>query len=384
MMIYFDNSATTAVHPAVLDTYLKTSQRVFGNPSSLHGLGGQAERLVQLSRKQIASLIDVNEAEIFFTSGGTEGDNWVLKGTAIEKRPFGNHIIISGIEHPAVSETAKQLAGMGFEISVLPVDSKGFIKIAELENLIRSETILVSIMAVNNEIGTVQPISEVSAILDRYPTIHFHVDAVQALGHVATSRWLTPRVDFAVFSAHKFHGPKGMGFVYKKQGRKIAPLLSGGGQESNQRSTTENVPGIVAMAKAVRIHLEDAELKQKREENIKQFLFDSLGKFSKVRIFSEVNENYTPHILCFALKGIRGEVLVHAFEEKQIYISTTSACSSKKKAVASTLNAMEVPDQIATTAVRISLDASNTMVEAEQFMIVFQQLYKKFSKINEH
>lgn len=204
-MIYFDNSATTPIYPQALDTYVKVSQRIIGNPSSLHDLGNQANRLMEQARKQIAELIEVKPDEISFTSGGTEGDNWVLKGTAIEKKSFGRHIIISDIEHPAVSETARQLAENGFELSIAPVDERGFVNVDELAKLIRKDTILVSVMAVNNEIGSIQPIQAISDCLADYPTIHFHVDAVQAIGKVSQEQWLTPRVDFATFSAHKFH-----------------------------------------------------------------------------------------------------------------------------------------------------------------------------------
>ena len=190
-MIYFDNSATTPIYPQALDTYVKTSQRIIGNPSSLHDLGSQANRLLQQARKQIAELIDVSANEIYFTSGGTEGDNWVLKGTAIEKREFGNHIIISAVEHPAVTETAEQLVELGFELSYAPVDKEGRVKVEELQKLIRKETILVSVMAVNNEVGTIQPIKEISEVLAEFPKIHFHVDAVQAIGKVNYSEWLT-------------------------------------------------------------------------------------------------------------------------------------------------------------------------------------------------
>ena len=380
-MIYFDNSATTAIDPQALDTYVKTSQRIYGNPSSLHDLGNQANRLLQQARKQIADQLQVSVDEIYFTSGGTEGDNWALKGTVIAKREFGNHIIISGIEHPAISETAEQLRQLGIEVSILPVDEQGFVEVGALESLIRKETILVSVMAVNNEIGSVQPISELSEILEKYPKIHFHVDAVQAITKIPQERWLTNRVDFATFSAHKFHGPRGVGFNYWKKGRKLAPLLTGGGQENNQRSGTENLPGIVSMAKALRISFNKKEERPNHVALLKDYLMGALGEYEKVTLFSK-KENFAPHILCFALKGIRGEVLVHALEEKQIYISTTSACSSKKKMSSSTLGAMHVSKDLATSAVRISLDESNTMAEVEQFLIIFHQLYKKFSTIN--
>lgn len=380
-MIYFDNSATTAIYPLALDTYVKTSQRIMGNPSSLHDLGTQASRLLQQARKQIAELLTVQTNEIFFTSGGTEGDNWVLKGTAIAKRDYGNHIIISSVEHPAISRTAAQLSELGYEVSIAPVDEKGFVIVDKLKELIRPETILVSVMGVNNEIGAIQPIEEISKVLESYPKIHFQVDAVQAIGKVDQAKWLTSRVDFATFSAHKFHGPRGVGFIYWKTGKKLAPLLNGGGQESGQRATTENLPAIVAMSRALRMHLEKKEERPNHTAVIRQYLKEALSGFDKVEIFSG-DDNFAPHILTFGIKGIRGEVLVHALEEKQIFVSTTSACSSRKKVDSSTLHAMNVPHEIATTAVRVSLDEANTMAEAEQFMIVFNHLYNRFSKIN--
>lgn len=381
-MIYFDNSATTVIYPQVLDTYVKTSQRIIGNPSSLHELGGQAQRLLTQSRQQIASLLAVAPEEIYFTSGGTEGDNWVLKGTAIEKRDFGKHIILSSIEHPAVSETGKQLAELGFDVSYAPVTDEGFVDMQKFLALLRKDTILVSVMAVNNEIGSIQPIQEIAALLADYPTIHFHVDAVQAIGKVATDIWLPERVDFATFSAHKFHGPRGVGFIYWKRGRKLAPLLNGGGQENNQRSGTENLPAIVAMAKALRLYSEKQEQQPKHVRLIRDYLLHELQQYEKVTLFTQTNEQFAPHILCFGLKDVRGEVVVHAFEEKQLILSTTSACSSRKKTSGSTLHSMGVPERIATTAVRVSLDESNTMAEAEQFMILFNHLYQKFAKIN--
>ncbi|MGM0237852.1 cysteine desulfurase family protein [Enterococcus sp. AZ103] len=378
-MIYFDNSATTPIYPQALDTYVKTSQRIIGNPSSLHDLGSQAHRLLQQARKQIAELIQVKPQEIFFTSGGTEGDNWVLKGTAWAKKDFGNHLIISSVEHSAVRNTAEQLATQGFDVSVAPVDSSGRVEITELKKLIRPETILVSVMAVNNEMGALQPIQEISELLADFPTIHFHVDAVQAIGKVDQSLWLTPRVDFATFSAHKFHGPRGVGFNYWKTGRKLMPLINGGGQENGQRSGTENTPGIVAMSKALRIHLE--KVYPDHLNSLRQALKAALKRYDKVTVFSG-DEHAAPHILTFGIKDIRGEVLVHALEEKQIFVSTISACSSKKKADSSTLGAMKVPHELATTAIRVSLDESNTMAEIEQFMVVFNHIYEKFNKIN--
>ncbi|MDN6639606.1 MAG: cysteine desulfurase [Tetragenococcus sp.] len=380
-MIYFDNSATTAIFPESLDTYVKTSQRVTGNPSSLHFLGVQATRLLEQARKQIADTLQVTTEEVAFTSGGTEGDNWVLKGTAFEKQAYGKHLIISSVEHPAVKKTAEQLAHLGFDVDEAPVDKDGIVDVEQLAGLIREDTILVSVMAVNNEVGTVQPIQKISSLLEKYPKIHFHVDAVQAITKIANQNWLTDRVDFATFSAHKFHGPRGVGFIYWKSGRRLQPLMAGGGQEREQRSGTENVPAIVAMAKSLRISFEKVTQRPEHLADLKKALINELSTYDKVTIFSP-KENCAPHILCMALKGIRGEVLVHALEEKEIIVSTTSACSSKKNTASSTLAAMNVDSALATCAIRISLDESNTIAEIEQFMIVFNQLYQQFAKIN--
>ncbi|MGO3733162.1 MAG: cysteine desulfurase family protein [Vagococcus sp.] len=382
-MIYFDNSATTQINPSVLDTYVKTSQRFIGNPSSLHRLGEQSHVMLEKSREQIANQLDVLKETIYFTSGGTECNNWIIKGTAIEKKPFGQHIILSSIEHPSVTETARQLEHLGFSISYVPVNKKGIIDVNALKEMITSQTILVSTIVINNEIGTIQPIKDISKLLEEHPTIHFHVDAVQAVGKIPTEDWLTDRVDFASFSSHKFHGPRGTGIMYWKKGCKLAPLLNGGGQEKNKRSGTENLPGIVSSAKAMRLLFEDRDRKQLHMERLRDYLRDSVQQYPKVTVFSiDSKEHAAPHIICFGLKGIRGEVLVHAFEEKELFVSTTSACSSRKKSNSSTLISMGVPSDVAETAIRVSFNESNTMMEVEQFLIVFKQLYDKFDKIN--
>ncbi|HEL1996650.1 TPA: cysteine desulfurase [Streptococcus suis] len=379
-MIYFDNAATTQVYPEVLKTYTEVATKIWGNPSSLHNLGSQATRILEASRKQIAELLGKDSKEIFFTSGGTEGDNWVIKGVAFEKARLGKHIIVSAIEHPAVKESALWLKTQGFEVDLAPVNAQGFVDVSALESLIRPDTTLVSIMAVNNEIGAIQPIQEISQLLADKPTISFHVDAVQAIGKVPTERYLTDRVDFASFSGHKFHSVRGVGFVYVKAGKKIAPLLTGGGQESDKRSTTENVAGIAATAKALRLTLDKAVDSQKRLAAMKQILVDELGKYDDVTVFSGL-EDFVPSIVTFGIKNIRGEVIVHAFEDHQIYISTTSACSSKAGKPAGTLIAMGVPQKLAQTAVRISLDDDNDMGQIEQFLTIFKQIYQNTQKV---
>ncbi|HEM4424727.1 TPA: cysteine desulfurase [Streptococcus suis] len=379
-MIYFDNAATTQVYPEVLKTYTEVAKKIWGNPSSLHSLGSQATRILEASRKQIAELLGKDSKEIFFTSGGTEGDNWVIKGVAFEKAHLGKHIIVSAIEHPAVKESALWLKMQGFEVDLAPVNAQGFVDVSALESLIRPDTTLVSIMAVNNEIGAIQPIQEISQLLADKPTISFHVDAVQAIGKVPTERYLTDRVDFASFSGHKFHSVRGVGFVYVKAGKKIAPLLTGGGQENDKRSTTENVAGIAATAKALRLTLDKAADSQKRLVAMKQILVDELNKYQDVTVFSGL-EDFAPSIVTFGIKNIRGEVIVHAFEDHQIYISTTSACSSKAGKPAGTLIAMGVPQKLAQTAVRISLDDDNDMGQIEQFLTIFKQIYQNTQKV---
>ena len=379
-MIYFDNSATTKPYPEALATYTEVATRIWGNPSSLHNLGSQATRILEASRKQIAELIGKKAEEIYFTSGGTEGDNWILKGVAFEKAPYGKHIIVSDIEHPAIKESAAWLKTQGFEVDYAPVDARGFVKVDALANLLRPDTTLVSVMAVNNEIGSIQPIHEIAALLEDRPTISFHVDAVQALAKVATEVYLPERVDFATFSSHKFHGLRGVGFVYIKEGKKITPLLTGGGQEKEMRSTTENVAGIAATAKALRLAMENQEAFASKTQQMKEVIREELANYPDVTIFSG-EDHFAPHILTFGIKGVRGEVVVHAFEEFDIYISTTSACSSKAGKPAGTLIAMGVDKSVAQTAVRLSLDLENDMSQVEQFLTKFKLIYEQTRKV---
>ena len=371
-MIYFDNAATTKIYDDALTSYVQVSQKFFGNPSSLHQLGVDAYQVLTKARAQVASLLSVLPEEIFFTSGGTESNNWAIKGTALEKSVFGKHIITTKIEHPSVLQTCKQLERFGFEVTYLDVDSKGIVSVDQLKENLRKDTILVSVMAVNNEVGAVQPIAEIAKVLEEYPSIHFHVDAVQAVER-ASQLLAIGRIDLLSLSAHKFHGPRGVGIMYKKFGRKIQALLTGGGQEKGERSTTENLPGIVATTKALRMALEEKSV----TGDLRSKLWKELATKPEIRIFSP--EDGASHVLCFAIKGVRGEVVVHAFENHGIYISTTSACSSKKADSSSTLYAMDVPTECATGAFRVSFSNDNTKEEVEQFINVLHQLMKQFS-----
>ncbi|HHG7994215.1 TPA: cysteine desulfurase family protein [Streptococcus pneumoniae] len=379
-MIYFDNSATTRPYPEALETYMQVASKILGNPSSLHRLGDQATRILDASRQQIADLIGKKSDEIFFTSGGTEGDNWIIKGVAFEKAQFGKHIIVSAIEHPAVKESALWLKAQGFEVDFAPVDNKGFVDVEALEDLIRPDTTLVSIMAVNNEIGSVQPIEAISKLLADKPTISFHVDAVQALAKIPTEKYLTERVDFATFSGHKFHGIRGVGFIYIKSGKKITPLLTGGGQERDYRSTTENVAGIAATAKTLRLSMEKLDIFRSKTGQMKAVIRQALLDYPDIFVFSD-EEDFAPHILTFGIKGVRGEVIVHAFEDYDIFISTTSACSSKAGKPAGTLIAMGVDKDKAQSAVRLSLDLENDMSQVEQFLTKLKLIYNQTRKV---
>lgn len=379
-MIYFDNSATTRPYPEALETYMQVASKILGNPSSLHRLGDQATRILDASRQQIADLIGKKSDEIFFTSGGTEGDNWIIKGVAFEKAQFGKHIIVSAIEHPAVKESALWLKAQGFEVDFAPVDNKGFVDVEALEDLIRPDTTLVSIMAVNNEIGSIQPIEAISEFLADKPTISFHVDAVQALAKIPTEKYLTERVDFATFSGHKFHGIRGVGFIYIKSGKKITPLLTGGGQERDYRSTTENVAGIAATAKALRLSMEKLDIFRSKTGQMKAVIRQALLDYPDIFVFSD-EEDFAPHILTFGIKSVRGEVIVHAFEDYDIFISTTSACSSKAGKPAGTLIAMGVDKDKAQSAVRLSLDLENDMSQVEQFLTKLKLIYNQTRKV---
>ncbi len=379
-MIYFDNSATTKPYPEALETYMQVASKILGNPSSLHRLGDQATRILDASRQQIADLIGKKSDEIFFTSGGTEGDNWVIKGVAFEKAQFGKHIIVSAIEHPAVKESALWLKSQGFEVDFAPVNEEGFVDVEALAGLIRPDTILISVMAVNNEIGSIQPIEAISELLADKPTISFHVDAVQALSKIPTEKYLTERVDFATFSGHKFHGVRGIGFAYIKSGKKITPLLTGGGQERDYRSTTENVAGIAATAKALRLSMEKLDIFTSKTEQMKAVIRQALLDYPDIFVFSD-EEDFAPHILTFGIKGVRGEVIVHAFEDYDIFISTTSACSSKAGKPAGTLIAMGVDKDKAQSAVRLSLDLENDMSQVEQFLTKLKLIYNQTRKV---
>jgi cysteine desulfurase len=378
-MIYFDNSATTKPYKEVLDSFIKVSGDFFGNPSSLHSFGGQAEKLLTQSREQVAKLLGSKPGEIFFTSGGTESNNLAIKGAAFQHRNRGRHIITSKIEHPSVRDAAAQLELEGFEVTYLPVDQSGRVSLSAVKQAIRKDTILISIMHVNNEVGSIQPIEEIGELLQDYPTIIYHVDAVQGVGKIPLSLSKS-RIDLCSISAHKFHGLKGTGVLYIREGMKLTPLFSGGNQERRLRSGTENVAGFVSLAKALRLVMMKRETGVKTLKNIHTLLRNGLSNIEGITINTPV-ENFAPHILNFSLNGIKSEVFIHALEQRDIFVSTTSACSSKKKLPSNTLLEMGISEELAASAIRISLSFENTEQEAIQVIRAIEQTVNQLGKV---
>lgn len=379
MMIYFDNSSTTKPFREVLESFTKVSSEFYGNPSSLHGLGAQSEKLLSQAREQIAKLLHVQKNEIYFTSGGTESNNIAIKGTALMHKGRGKHLITTEIEHPSVKESMEQLMELGFRVTYIPVDANGVVKTEDIEKAICHDTILVSVMHVNNEIGAIQPIEEIGQLLTQYSKILFHVDYVQGIGKVPLDIHES-HIDLCTISGHKFHGLKGTGALYVRDGVRISSLITGGGQEWKLRSGTENVAGMVAMAKALRLTFLEQEKHLNRMAQIKDFLRSKLEMIEGVTIHSPITHS-APHILNFSIKGFKAEVFVHALEEMQVYVSTTSACSSKKQKPSSTLLAMGVPEEEALSAIRISLSYENTQEEAEQFIKIVNEAVARLRKV---
>lgn len=377
-MIYLDNSATTKPYDDVLQSYITVAQNYFGNPSSLHALGGEAERLLSQSRSVIAGLLGVKHTEIIFTSGGTEGNNLAIKGTAIALRSRGRHIITTAVEHASVSEAFKQLEMLGFEVTYAPVDENGVVSVRSIGQALRHDTILVSVIHVNNETGAVQPIAEIGRLLRKHPKVRFHTDHVQGVGKVPLSLY-DANVDLCTISGHKFHGVKGTGILYVREGVVLDPILSGGQQENQYRSGTENLPGIVAMAKALRMTLEKQEDKIRHLNEIKYALLSFFGSMPNVVL--NTPDVSAPHIVNVSFPGLKPEVIVHALEEQDIFVSTKSACSSKAKEVSHVLLEMGRSREAAESAIRISLSPENTMSEIQQFQRIVQEVIPKLYEV---
>ncbi|MBC2153372.1 cysteine desulfurase family protein [Listeria innocua] len=377
-MIYFDNSATTKPNAAVLETYTKVASNYFANPSSLHRFGAKSKELLDTSRKQIATMLDVLPEEIIFTSGGTEGNNLAIKGLAYSYKNRGKHIITSSIEHPSVRLVMEELEENGFTVTYLKVDKNGVIQLDELKAALTDETILVSIMGVNNEVGSIQPLQEIGEILASREHTFFHVDFVQGIGKIPLEIDKNA-IDLLTFSGHKFHALRGTGALVKRKNVHLHPEIIGGGQEMGYRSGTENLAGGVALAKALRLTLEN-ESKRAELIEIRDYLLTEITQMPDMTVHTKKSVA-APHIVCFSAKGHRGEILVHALEKEDIYISTTSACSSKQKLASSTLKAMGVTDEEATGAVRVSLSYENRLSEAKIFIQKLQKIIENLNKV---
>lgn len=374
MEIYLDNSATTKAYPEVARLVADIMTEDYGNPSSMHLKGVEAEKYIKYSKKTIAGIMKVQEKEIFFTSGGTEADNWALIGTAYANYRAGKHLITTRIEHPAVLQTMEYLKEQGFEITYLPVDRTGRIRLEDLERAIRRDTLLVSIMYVNNEVGAIQPIEEAGALIKRMnPGTLFHVDAVQGFGKLKLfpKKW---NIDMVSVSGHKIHGPKGVGFLYIDERVKIKPIIFGGGQQRNFRSGTENVPGVAGIGKASELIYRDLEEDTERLYRLKEYFVRELSRMPHIYINGPQDETGAPHIVSASIAGIRSEVLLHALEEKNVYVSSGSACSSHKHTISATLESMGIEKQLMDSTLRFSFSVFTTKEELDYTLECLDEL----------
>lgn len=377
MEAYLDNSATTRVSDDVKDIMVKVMTEDYGNPSSLHMKGVEAERYIKQSREIIARTLKVSEKEILFTSGGTESNNTALIGTAMANKRKGNHIITSVIEHASVSNPVKYLEKQGFRITWLPVDRQGRVNPEDVKEAICDDTILISVMYVNNEIGSIQPIDEIAQIIEQTKKdIIFHVDAIQAYGklHIYPKR---QKIDLMSVSGHKIHGPKGTGFLYIKDKTKINPIIFGGGQEKGMRSGTENVPGIAGLGVACRNADKAIDDKIEKMYGLKDYFIQKISKIEGTQVNSLNGHDSAPHIVSVSFSGVRSEVLLHSLEDRQIYVSAGSACSSNKPAVSATLTGIGLDKELLDSTLRFSFSTDTTKEQLDYTVDVIDELLGK-------
>lgn len=364
-MLYFDHAASTPPWPEVITSVASTMERYYANPSSLHGLGQAAEQLLNKARHVIASSLSVDDSEIVFTGSGTESNNLAIKGTAARYRQRGMHMITSTQEHASVYEACRQLEQHGFTVTYLEPGRDGRVTASQVKAALQDDTILVSLMLVNNETGIIQPIEQISQLLSDYPKTLFHVDAVQGLGKVpfAPSTW---KVDLFSVSAHKLNGPRGTGILYCRRGVGLDPLLSGGGQEGGARSGTEPLPQIAGMAKAIRLTLERQRNVSEHVSNLRSHLIHQLDEVEGVHVTTTADPKHqSPYIIHFCVPDVRSEVLVHALEQRDIYVSTRSACSSGEQKPSRVLLAMGFTEAMARSGIRVSLSGNHTMEDID-------------------
>lgn len=386
MEVYLDNSATTRVFPEVAELMTKIMCEDYGNPSSLHMKGIQAEQYLRYATQTLARLLKVNERELLFTSGGTESDNLALIGCALANRRRGNHLITTQIEHPAILQTMNYLETQGFQVTYLPVSADGHVRPADLERAMTAETILVSVMHTNNEIGAVQPIEQLSAIAKKInPDVLFHVDAVQGFGKAI----IYPKragIDLMSVSSHKIHGPKGVGLLYINEKVKIQPILFGGGQQQNLRSGTENVPGVAGMAKAAELLYGNFDEDISYLYQLKKRFIEGIFQLDDVQVNGLMDGDFfgaesAPHIVSVSFRGVRSEVLLHTLEEKGIYVSAGSACSAHKPQPSATLRAIGVEKALLESTVRFSF---STFTTREEIDYTLQVLYDKIPMLRKY
>lgn len=372
--IYFDNSATTRVFDSVRDIMTETMTADYGNTSSLHTKGVEAEQYVREARAEIAKSLRVKEKEIIFTSGGTESNNLAILGTALANRRSGNHIITSCIEHASVYNTTAFLEEQGFRVTYLPVDHNGHVSPEDLRAAICDDTILVSIMYVNNEMGAVEPIAKLAQVLrETKPQAYFHADAIQAYGKYVI-RPKKEGIDLLSVSGHKIHGPKGVGFLYVDERVKIRPILFGGGQQMGMRSGTENVPGCAGLGAAAKEIYRDYEAKVDHLYALKDRFVSGLHELEGVTVHGLTGRDSAPQIVSAGFEGIRAEVLLHALEEKGIYVSSGSACSSNHPGISGTLRGVGVKESLLDSTLRFSFGVFNTEDEVDECLRVLKEL----------
>lgn len=380
MEIYLDNSATTRCFDEVAQVVAQMMTEEYGNPSSMHRKGVAAEQYVKRASEVIAKTLKVSEKEIFYTSGGTESDNLAIIGTALANYRAGKHIVTTPLEHPAVGQCMKYLEKEGFEITYLQPDSTGCISLEDLEKSIRNDTILVSVMAVNNEIGTIQPIEEAGDIIKRKNSnTLFHVDAVQGYGkmEIYPRKW---KIDLLSVSGHKIHGPKGVGFLYVNEKVKIKPILLGGGQQKGMRSGTENVPGIAGLAKAAELVYANMECDINKMYCLRDYFISQLDKMEGITVNGATGRKAAPHIVSVSVENVRAEVLLHAMEDKGIYISAGSACSSHKPVPSATLQTIGVSKDLLGSTVRFSFSVFTTREEIDMALNALREMVPMLRK----
>ena len=384
MEAYFDNSATTRCYREVADIVMKTMTEDFGNPSAMHTKGVEAEQYVRKSADAISQLLKVTPKEILFTSGGTESDNLALFGAAEANKRSGNHIITTSVEHAAVGQPIERLEQMGYEVTILPVDERGVVKMDALEAALRPDTILVSTMYVNNEVGAVMPVEEIGKLVhEKRPKALYHVDAIQAFGKYR----IYPKklgIDLLAVSSHKIHGPKGVGFLYINEKAKVQPQILGSGQQNGMRSGTDNVPGIAGLGVAAEIIYTDFDKKVEHLYQLKERLAQGLLEMQDVLVNGMELREGAPQILSASFMGIRSEVLLHTLEERQIYVSAGSACSSHKRKASGTLSAMGMPAKQKESTLRFSFSEENTFEEVDYCLEVLREVVPMLRRYARH